>query len=67
MRDVPLDMLLSETDSPYAAPVPHRGKRNEPVFVIDTVRAIADIRGEDVEVVRAALLENAKSLFLSGM
>lgn len=67
VRDVPLDMLLSETDSPYAAPVPHRGKRNEPVFVIDTVRAIADIRGEDVEVVRAALLENAKSLFLSGM
>ncbi len=67
VRDVPLDMLLSETDSPYAAPVPHRGSRNEPVFVIDTVNAIADIRGEDVEHVRAALVENAKSLFLRGV
>ncbi|HKT10803.1 MAG TPA: TatD family hydrolase [Terriglobia bacterium] len=44
-RDVPLDRLLTETDSPYLAPVPHRGKRNEPVFVLDVVRQLAELRG----------------------
>jgi TatD DNase family protein len=44
-RAVPLDRLLTETDSPYLAPVPHRGKRNEPVFVLDVVRQLADLRG----------------------
>lgn len=63
VRDVPLDMMLAETDAPYAAPVPHRGTRNEPVFVIDTIRAIADIRGEDTETVAAALTRNARALF----
>lgn len=65
VRDVPLDMILAETDSPYAAPVPHRGTRNEPVFVIDTIKAIADIRGEDFEEVAAQLTENAKVVFLA--
>ncbi|QSH39093.1 TatD family hydrolase [Candidatus Kaiserbacteria bacterium] len=66
VRDVPLDMMLVETDSPYAAPVPHRGKRNEPVFVIDTIRAIADIRGEDFEKVSEQLYKNTQTLFLAG-
>ncbi len=65
VRDVPLDMMLAETDAPYATPVPHRGKRNEPVFVIDTIRAIAEIRGEDFEMVSTQLTENAKALFLA--
>jgi TatD DNase family protein len=65
VRDVPLDMILAETDAPYAAPVPHRGKRNEPVFVVDTIRAIADIRGEDVDYVAGQLTKNAKTVFLS--
>jgi len=65
VRDVPLDMMLAETDAPYASPVPHRGKRNEPVFVIDTIKAIAQIRGEDFETVAKQLSENAKTVFLS--
>lgn len=63
VRDVPLDMLLAETDAPYAAPVPHRGKRNEPVFVIDTIKAIADIREEDFETVATQLTKNAQTVF----
>lgn len=65
IRDVPLDMMLAETDAPYAAPVPHRGKRNEPIFVIDTIKAIADIRGENFEHVAEQLTKNAKTVFLS--
>jgi len=64
VRDVPLDMMLAETDAPYAAPVPHRGSRNEPIFVIDTIRAIAEIRGENFEQVSEMLTKNAKALFL---
>ncbi len=60
---LPLEKILSETDAPYAAPVPHRGKRNEPLFVIDIVKAIADLRGEDREMVRKQLMENAKIVF----
>lgn len=66
VRDVPLDMMLVETDSPYAAPVPHRGKRNEPAFVVDTIHAIADIRGEDFEKVAQQLYKNTQNLFLAG-
>jgi TatD DNase family protein len=44
-RQVPSHSFLIETDSPYLAPVPHRGKRNEPSFVVETARAIADLRG----------------------
>jgi TatD DNase family protein len=44
-RRIPLDRILVETDCPYLAPVPHRGKRNEPSFAADTARFIADLRG----------------------
>jgi len=43
-REIPLDRLLTETDSPYLAPVPNRGKRNEPAFVLDVVRQLAALR-----------------------
>ena len=45
VRDVPLDRLLVETDAPFLAPVPHRGKRNEPSFVAETARVLAQAKG----------------------
>lgn len=63
VRFAPLDMLLTETDAPYATPAPHRGKRNEPSYVKYVVEALAGIRGEDSERVRVQVLENAKRLF----
>ncbi len=63
IKNAPLDMLLSETDAPYVAPVPHRGKRNEPAYVTEVVKRIAEIRGEDIEAVRIQLLENARRVF----
>lgn len=63
VRQVPLDRLLVETDSPYLAPVPHRGRRNEPGFVARVVDVIADVRQMDREAVAAAVTENARRLF----
>lgn len=63
VKNAPLDMLLSETDAPYVTPVPHRGKRNEPAYVPEVVRAIARIRAEDFEKVAAQLAENARRVF----
>ena len=63
LRYIPLDHIMSETDAPYVAPTPHRGKRNEPAYVCEVVKAIAQIKEEDVEKVEAALLENAARQF----
>lgn len=63
VRYVPLASILTETDSPYVAPSRIRGKRNDPLSVIDVVAALAEIRGEEVETVREAVLGNAKRLF----
>lgn len=48
-RITPIDRLLLETDSPYLAPVPHRGKRNEPAFVAHTAKVVAEVRGIDLD------------------
>lgn len=63
VRTLPLSAILSETDAPYVAPAPNRGKRNDPLAVIEVVKAIARIRGEDEEKVREALVENAVRVF----
>ena len=62
-RKVPLDRLLVETDAPYLAPPPHRGQRNEPAFVVEVVRKVAALRGESVEAVGEAALQNFRRLF----
>jgi TatD DNase family protein len=62
-RDVPLDRLLVETDAPYLAPVPYRGKRNEPAFVAATAAAVAALKGIDPEVLAAATTDNFFRLF----
>lgn len=60
---LPLDRLLVETDSPFLAPVPHRGKSCEPAFVADTARFLADLRGESIEHLAAATSANFLRLF----
>lgn len=64
-RTVPLDRLLVETDSPYLAPRPKRGKRNEPAFVKMTAECLAEVRGISLEELAAATTANAERLFLS--
>jgi len=63
IKFLPLENILSETDAPFAAPIPYRGKRNEPSYVAEVVKKIAEIRGEEYEKVRIAMIENAKKLF----
>ena len=63
VKSIPLDRLLIETDSPFLAPVPHRGKTCEPAFVADTARFLAELRGESVEVLGAATSANFRRLF----
>ena len=63
VKNTPLDMILTETDSPYITPVPLRGKRNEPVNVKYVVQRIAELKNLPVEEVAAAVLENAKRVF----
>lgn len=62
-RAMPLDRLLVETDAPYLAPVPKRGKTNEPAFVRHVAQAIADARGTTLEVIAEATTANYRRLF----
>ena len=57
-RFVPLDRLLVETDAPFLAPVPHRGKRNEPAWVIETLRQLASLKTQPLEAMSARVTEN---------
>ena len=63
IRNAPISRIMSETDCPFVSPVPYRGRRNEPVYVIETVKAIARIRGENETVIAQQLLENARTFF----
>jgi TatD DNase family protein len=62
-REIPTDRLLVETDAPYLAPVPYRGKRNEPAFVAHTARHLAELRGVPPEELAAATTANFRRLF----
>ncbi len=62
-RQVPLDRLLIETDCPFLAPVPFRGKRNEPAYVVEVARCLADLRGLSLEEVASITSTNFAGLF----
>jgi TatD DNase family protein len=62
-RDVPLERLLVETDAPYLTPVPMRGKRNEPAYVVHTASLVAELKGVSPEALAAATTENFFRLF----
>lgn len=66
-RVVPLDKLLIETDCPFLAPAPFRGKRNEPAFVVETAKFLADFYEVDLKVLAAATTENFLRLFKFGI
>jgi len=66
VRIVPRDRLLVETDCPYLAPVPHRGKRNEPAWVAETAAKVAEVWGASAEEVGRVTAENAARLFRLG-
>ncbi len=63
IRTVPLDRLLVETDAPYLAPVPHRGRRNQPAYVVDTARRLAAVVGKSFEELAAITTANAVAVF----
>ncbi|MBN2104433.1 TatD family hydrolase [bacterium] len=63
VRAVPINRLLLETDAPYMTPVPHRGKRNEPSYILYTAHMIADILGVSFETLMVSSYKNALTLF----
>jgi TatD DNase family protein len=62
-KQVPLDRLLIETDCPYLTPIPYRGKRNEPAYVVEVARCLAGIHGVGLEEIGRLTSENFKSFF----
>lgn len=63
VRSAPLNMVMSETDAPFVAPIPYRGKRNEPVYVEEVVKKMAQIKGKTVEEMQKILVDNAIRVF----
>lgn len=66
VRRAPVDRILVETDAPYLAPVPLRGRRCEPAFVVHTAQALADLRGVSVNAVEEVVERNARRVFMRG-
>ncbi len=61
--EVPVERLLVETDGPYLAPVPYRGKRNEPAYLVETARRLGQVMGRDLEEIAAITTDNATRVF----
>ena len=62
-RSLPADRILVETDAPYLAPTPHRGRRNEPAYVVETARVLAEVRGTTLEAIAGQTSDNFFRLF----
>ncbi len=60
---VPLDRIMSETDAPYVTPVPYRGKRNEPAYVVEVVKKLAELKKISVETMAEQIWQNAEKVF----
>ncbi len=60
---IPPDRLLSETDAPYVTPAPYRGKRNEPAYVVEIVKKLAELKNVSVDEMRGQIAENAERIF----
>ncbi|MEN9524472.1 MAG: hypothetical protein RL536_541 [Candidatus Parcubacteria bacterium] len=63
IRNTPLENIMSETDCPFVAPAPYRGKRNEPSYVMEVTKKIAEIRGESLNNVSGQIMENTRRMF----
>ena len=63
IRVTPLDMIMTETDSPYVTPTPYRGKRNEPIYVCEVIKKIAKVKNLSETDVAEAVMTNAKRVF----
>lgn len=63
VKNTPIDMILTETDAPYVTPVPYRGKRNEPMYIPEIVKKVAELKSLDVEEVREHILANVRKVF----
>lgn len=63
IKNIPLDMIMAETDSPFVAPAPYRGKRNEPAYVTEVVKKIAEIRGQNFDIAKEQILKNSLRMF----
>lgn len=63
VSQIPLEYIVLETDSPYLSPVPYRGKRNEPVYLVEVARKISEVSGKKMEEIAAITTNNAKKIF----